>query len=223
MTRETRVSMEDLSDCAIPVSVDRMMSLVFSDRGPRSSPEGPLATSLVRLVDMAIISHELARGAFVAWNEEMSPVAFLRGQGHLEACVGSAHRALNFAEKLKSRGLVTADGPLIPRALPVLSGDARQRIRKLRDATEHVDKQIAKGEWPVGQPIALEPRGAAMSLEGVRIGYGELAAWLRQLRGLASAVTRWRPPNTSPSASPASSRPAVRRGSGRAIAALRSR
>ncbi|MFN2399320.1 MAG: hypothetical protein ABR543_11860 [Gemmatimonadaceae bacterium] len=188
------VRMEDLSDCASQVSLDRMMALVFSDRGPRSYPEGPLATSFLRLVDKAIIGHELARREFTAWNERRSFAALLRGQGHLETCVSSMHRALTFAERLRSRGLVTEDSqPLIPRArdLPVFSDDARQRIRRLRDAIEHVDAQIIAGECPVGQPIALEPRGAEMWLEDVRIGYGELAAWLRQLRALATTVTRW--------------------------------
>jgi hypothetical protein len=36
-----------------------------------------------------------------------------------------------------------------------------------------------------------------MWLEDVRIGYGELGAWLRQLRSLATTVTRWRPPKQS--------------------------
>lgn len=162
MTREARltVRMEDLSDCARPSSLDRMVALVFSDRGPRNDPESTLATSFLRLVDKAIISHELARSDFVVWNEQRSFGAFLRGQGHLETCVGSAHRALTFAEQLRSCRLVTEDGhPLIPRArdLTVFSEDARQRIRSLRDAIEHVDEQIVRGAAPSVSPLPSNP------------------------------------------------------------------
>lgn len=111
------VRMEDLSDCMAPVILDRIATLVFSDRGPRDYPEGALATSFLRLVDKAIISHELARREFDASNESRSFATLLRGQGHLETCIGSAHRALLFAERLRARGLVREDGrPLIPRA-----------------------------------------------------------------------------------------------------------
>ncbi|HEX9003361.1 MAG TPA: hypothetical protein VGB07_25865 [Blastocatellia bacterium] len=190
----TKVIMENLSDLDQKLILNRMLNFVFGRVGIQTRPAAQLANNFVRLVDRAILEHELAHAEFKLYVERRGLERFIRGQGHLETCIQSFHRSLNYVDALRGLGLRLADGtPLIPRAkdVEVLSTPVRNRIRDLRHAIEHTDERILKNRAPVGNPIALNPDDSSVCLEGISLTYEELARWLRQLHSLAVRINSY--------------------------------
>jgi hypothetical protein len=186
--------LEKLSDLDSKLLINFALGSVFSGIGPRSSPARQLTSNLVRLTDKVVFEHEAARAELQRYLNRRSLSSFFRGQGHLETCVQSLHRALNFAEALRRRGLqMTTGEPVIPRCrdVEVLSNPVRTRIKNFRDAIEHTDERLIKSGAPVGQVTALNPSEAGISLEGVSITYSELALWIRQLHGIAVRLNHY--------------------------------
>ena len=193
----TKNNLQDLTDLDDKLVINRALGLVLSGTGPRTQPSAAFANSFVRLTDRSILEHELAREELTSFIDYRSIQSFFRAQGHLETCIESMHRALNFAEALRRIGLKLPDGTaLISRAKDseILSSPVRKRIRDLRHAIQHVEERLINSGAPVGKPIALNPDNNGVSLEGVTITYDELARWLRELHKLAMYLNHYKEP-----------------------------
>lgn len=186
----TKVNITDLADLDSKLTVNRSFNFAFGLRGPKKRPTAQLANSLVRLTDKTIHEHQLARKELTDFVKRRNIISFFRAQGHLENCILSLSRALNFTNAVKKAGLRLPNGsPLIPRGdIELMSTRVRKRIKDLRDATVHGDERVIKSAIKIGNPIALNPDNNGLSLEGTSITYEELNRWLRQLHALAVQI-----------------------------------
>ncbi len=193
----TKNHLQDLADLDDKLVINRALGLVLSGTGPKKQPSAAFANNFVRLTDRSILEHDLARNELTRFISRRSIQSFFRAQGHLETCIETLHRALNFAEALKRIGLKLPDGtPLIPRAKDseILSASIRKRIRDLRHAIQHVEERLIKNGAPVGKSIALNLNNNGISLEGIFITYDELGRWLRELHNLAMRLNNYKEP-----------------------------
>jgi hypothetical protein len=173
---------DDLSDLK-PDLILKAFARVLVGRY-KEKPASLLARSTLRLVDQAVREYQHAFAELHQFLSTYALESFLRSQGHLETCVLSMHRALNFANRLRQFHLTLPDGSLlIPKSkeLEVLTDPVRDRIRKIRNAIAHIDEQMTIGSFPVGRVIAIDPTNNGIALENVVITWDELTRWLRQL------------------------------------------
>jgi len=189
----TQVNMVNLANLDSKLTVNRAFNFVFGLRGPKKRPSAQLANSLVRLTDKTIHEHQLAQKELADFVKRQSIISFFRAQGHLENCILSLSRAINFADVVKKAGLRLPDGsPLIPRGnIELMSTRVRHRIKNLRDAIVHGDERVIKSAIKAGNPIALNPDNNGLSLEGISVTYEELGRWLRQLHALAVRINQY--------------------------------
>lgn len=145
-------------------------------------PASLLLRNALRLIDQSILEYKWALDDFRLFTKFGAVDGFFRGQGHLENCVNSTHRAITFLERLRRYKLETSDGVhIVPRSknLEVLTEGVRYRIRDLRNAIMHVDERLV--DFQGGEAVAIHPTDSGVELEGIRITWEELSRWLRQL------------------------------------------
>lgn len=183
--------MDDLSGLSNKLSVERVTWTALRFAAPTTVPGETLAIGFVRLLDHALIEYELARTRLEEAQATRHLSARLRTQAHLETCIWAMHRALSFLERLHTCGFYLGDGtPLVPRSrgLEVIRRDARDRIRNLRDAVEHVEKDVISGQTDPRGPITLKLEQTGVSLGGAEVTFVELARWLRQMYEVAERL-----------------------------------
>lgn len=103
------------------------------------------------------------------------------------------HRAILYLERLRRLGFRQTDGlPFVPRPrdLEVLSDDVRARVRRLRDASEHLDADIIEGRLPHDAEVGIHLSWDAGQLAGISIRYNELVDWIGQLHHFALLLSR---------------------------------
>jgi len=184
-----------------------MLTLNLFFRGAyRSSPQvKQLVINFVRLLDQALWAYKNARRELEAYTSPANQQGgitighYYRLISHCETCVNSLYRALKFIERLRRQGIQKSDTtPLIPdpTTLSSLKDTVRQKVRAVRDAIEHTDKDIARKEIPEGQPISLAATNDGVEITGKDrcvkgISYADLATWLQQLHGLAKNLAEY--------------------------------
>ena len=164
-----------------PRAVVRMLD---GELGRSGSLVRPLAASFIRVTSRAILSYRRAGQGM----ESDDVYARIESVGDLEDCIISLHRALEFLDALRARGLTTASGARIglkPQDLSVMTPDSRRRIRVLRDAISHMDGEIVDGHAPPGVATAPTVKSGLIALAGVSISTIELARWLDQIAHVA--------------------------------------
>ncbi len=73
--------------------------------------------------------------------------------------------------------------------MAILSGDVVSRIVTIRDAIEHIEEKIARGEVVDGDTIALAVKSDSIEFRGEEIYFTELAEWIRELDDLARQLS----------------------------------
>jgi hypothetical protein len=148
----------------------------------------------VRLVEKAILEYQASREKLVLFMVGGGEYDnYCRAQDHLESSVQSLHRAILYLEQLRRLGLRQADGsPFIPkpRELGVLRNDVKTRVRDLRDACEHLDKDIVDGTISPDADVAIHLGWEGADLAGLRISYAELAKCIEQIHHFALLLSR---------------------------------
>ncbi len=185
------LQMPDLSGLGSLLILSRMINLVFRSAAVRKHPDAPLVKHLVRLADKTTLEYEYARAELAKCRAKRAFGHFFRAVGHFENCVLTLNRALNFARRIRGRGLTHTDGTvLVPRGrdLELLSAATVKRVRQLRHAIEHIDEHVLNGSAPVGVPVAIQPMEDRIVLEEFEISYVDLARWVTQLHGLGARV-----------------------------------
>jgi hypothetical protein len=177
--------MPDLSEESDKKILFHLLNVFFTGGGPSDYQAAAFSRNFIRLCDQATKEYELARQALMEQvstpNNVMSPL--FQAAGHFEQCISAIRRAIRFSRHKK--------GPRLPRT-EVLSDRVEKKLRDMRDAIEHTDSRIRKGQIVDGDPIMLMVKSDSIELGGVEIYYDELARWIKQLNGLAEVVARYR-------------------------------
>jgi hypothetical protein len=70
----------------------------------------------------------------------------------------------------------------------------RSRVRRLRNAMQHMDERISKGR--AGEniaPIGLNVKSESIELDHIEIYHSELAAWIQQIHKIAERLISYTP------------------------------
>lgn len=182
ITLAESVDMPDLSGLLYRNTMTHAFRNWLSGQGLDTLPARPLLTNLVRLVDKAMFEYEQARECLNTYvsrpaNESQYTLLYFRAVDHLESCVNALHRAVLFAEQLKRDQAV----PKIEKA-ELLSSAEVAEVNALRDASEHLDEQVAAGKL---DPVMPVPWPDAVEFAGREVTYKTLARWLTKLQKLA--------------------------------------
>lgn len=187
-------SIPTLENLEVSLRSKRMLGNVLGRHGPASKNGKQIADGLVRLVEKAVQEYKAAIkkfALFMCGNGEFDN--YCRAQDHMESCIQSLHRAICYIERLRRMGFRQAEGaPFIPkpREIEFLRDEAKGRVRKLRDACEHLDKDIIAGKLGPDDDVAICLRLEGVDLSGISILYNELARWIEQIHHFAILLSQ---------------------------------
>ena len=182
--------MPDLSGLNSKVILTLMLNSIFRGTKTTDAHESALVSSYVRLTDKSLLAYQSTRSALLEYvnapsNRPLS--ALFRAIDYMETCVGSMKRALLFANAIADR-----NGQLVSPNHPLLASDAFPRLKKIRNAIEHMDERIADGKAGPGTsaPMALLVKSDNIELSGEEISYQDLSQWLTQLHQIAEDLVK---------------------------------
>jgi len=188
-----RNAMPDLSALDCKLILGLMLNTVFRRAGPVDRQARALWTNYVRLVDHLVWEYNIARQSLQEYidtpNNTMSPL--FRCIAHMESCINTMRRAILFARRMRNH----KDSPAIDK-LAILSGDVGDRLVETRNAIEHLENSILKGDIPEGEPTTLLVQSDRIGLLGNEILYSEFADWITELHKLAENLVDYHPPSS---------------------------
>lgn len=159
--------------------------------GPDDGNVRALWLNYIRLVDQMLWEYNAVRDALQLYidtpNITFSPL--FRAIAHMETCVNTMRRAILFARRMRNH----KDSPKIDK-LKVLSSNAGDRLVGIRNAIEHLENLILKGEIAEGDATTLLVQSDRVELLGNEIFYNELADWAIELHALSTQLTDYRDP-----------------------------
>ena len=170
---------------------------IFQRAGPTHHEVYALTMNYIRLVDTAIREYENGRRMLSRFEEATSAGLNLmfRASSHFEVCIDALKRALNHLKKLRAhKDVPQSMKDLLPSKLLVLTGTVEGHMTTMRDAIQHLEKDILKGEIVAGQALCLMPVEDGLELGDYKIHFRDLAKWLRELHQRAEALAHyWEP------------------------------
>ena len=149
--------------------------------GVHAQPSGrarQIADGYVRLVEKVVLEYQESRTNLVTFLATGTADHEYRAQDHFESCVQSLHRAMEYLEQLRRFGYKRSDGtPFIPkpRELQVLRDSTRTQVRDMRDAVEHLDKDILEGRLSETAKVGIHLGWEKASLGSLTLGYTDVA------------------------------------------------
>jgi len=182
-------SMPTLQQLETSLRGKRMLGNILGVHGPPTPRGKQIADGYVRLVEKTILEYQASRERLVLFMDGDGDFDnYCRAQDHLESTVQSLHRAILYLERLRRQGFLQADGsPFVPRPrdLEVLRDDVKARVRDLRDACEHLDKDIVDGKVSADADVAVHVGREGVDLAGTKITYAEMSRWIEQIHHFA--------------------------------------
>ncbi|MDI6695746.1 MAG: hypothetical protein QME21_11925 [Anaerolineales bacterium] len=115
--------------------------------------------------------------------------AMIKAVGHYENCISTLKRAINYLKAIRSHPNMQAK-ELLPRKISVLHGDIEGRITKMRNAIQHLEGQVRKGNIVEGSPVFLMLEQDCIILGEYTIKYSELSGWISELHSYAKNLFR---------------------------------
>ena len=177
-----RSSMCDLSTVARYQLNATMFRMLSGQRRELQTSTLTLMLSFIRVADKAVDEHERAREAFTAFvnrgSTTSSFVPLFQAVGHMENCMASIDRAMKFARRMQEL-------PELAQVVgepAVLGKIARKSVSVVRNGAEHLDERVVNGKIVQGDLTAVWLDADFLEMEGVRITYADLGAWLRELQ-----------------------------------------
>ncbi len=164
--------------------------------GVHAQPSGrarQIADGYVRLVEKTLLEYEESRSKLLAFLADGTADHEHRAQDHFESCVQSLHRAIEYLERLRAFGYKRGDGaPFVPRPrdLEVIRDTVRAKVRDMRDAIEHLDRDILDGSFPESAKVGIHLGWEKASLGGLALDYADVARWITQLHEYAGLLSR---------------------------------
>jgi len=184
--------MPDLSDLNRRVVLAYVLNSLFRGSGPSDEQARQYIVLFTRLTDKAVYEYEASRTVleeYLASSKTFS--LMLRSVDHLETCVHSIKRALRFLDQMNRY----VGGPDIPKETHrLLRSYDRDGIKDIRDAIEHMDERIQRGEIAPGMPSALvfNEAGDAAEIADQKITFEKLAMLIRRMHALAVELSDYR-------------------------------
>lgn len=167
-------------------TLNALLNVFFRQKGVLPPPGQGLLNNLTRLTDKAVIEYEAARAALDRYVDPRGDRALsdvFRTFDHLETCLDALHRAGQHAEALRS----APGGPAI-NVKQTPSPEARDRVRKVRNAIQHAEERILRGKTgaATGRPLGLIGTDKSLMAgdQGLYIRYDWLAAWITRYHDL---------------------------------------
>lgn len=194
MSLPTRCAMPDLSGLDAPVMGNYLLNLTLRGAGARDRTASTYLVSYIRLADKALTEYELARLMLtqcVASNNNRI-LLLIQCVANLETCINNIKRALNFVDRMKRH----QKGPDVPRLVRRFLNSSGRSISDIRNAVEHMDEMIERGEVSEGEPIALlvGPEGDRIEIANQQITFVDLADLIRNLHSFAVELSDYREP-----------------------------
>ena len=171
-----------------------MIHRALAGGGPKSPKSSALVMNYVRLVDKAVIDYNNARVALQTFvstsNDVVGPIFVVIG--HLESCIETLVRAINFGRAIRKDGTMPG---VVPRKLRVLSDTVYKPLNDFRNGIQHLDRDVLAGRIVPPNPMCLIVKdGGTTELLGMNMGLAEIADWIKELHELATALAYYREP-----------------------------
>jgi hypothetical protein len=183
MPKPTKNAMPDLSELNGRLIPPLKLSFVFGG-GPTDQQARQYTILFIRLTNKAIFEYEASRATldeYLASNNKT--LLMFQSVDHIETCVHSIKRALRFLDQMNRY----SRGPDIPRETRRLFSSYDRDVTVIRDAIEHMDEYMERGEITPGTPSALfvNEAGDVAEIAGHTITFERLAMLLRRMHELA--------------------------------------
>lgn len=187
------LQMPSLSGLDTNLRAKRLLRRIIGIHGPPTARGLQIADGFVRLVEKTIIEYESARRELISFMADGVTANYFRAQDHFETCLQSLHRAILYLDRLRRLGFQRVDGtPFVPRPhdLEVLNESTSSRVRQIRDACEHLDKDIIGGRIPEDAEVSIHLGWQRAKLADIEICYEEISAWISQLYYFAVLLSK---------------------------------
>lgn len=174
-----------------------MHNRYFSGIGPSDHEAYALFMNYVRLVDIILREYENGRKElenFLALKNDswISTHLVIIASGHFEICINTLKRVINYLKRIRGHPKVAQ--PLkdrLPRNSMVLDGKSEKVITEMRDAIEHLENRIQRGEITPGQTLCIVPREDSLELGRHVILFSDLAEWIREVHSYAKVMAQY--------------------------------
>ncbi len=186
--------MPSLSNLETSLRGKRVLGRIMGVLGPPSARGLQIADGFVRLVERTIIEYENSRRDLLSFSSKGTIENYFRAQDHFETCLQLLHRSILYLDRLRLLGFRQADGKAFvprPRDLQILSENVRYRVRKIRDAIEHLDKDIIDGKIPEDAEVAIHLGWQSVKLVDAEIRHEEISGWIVQLHNFAVLLSKF--------------------------------
>ncbi|MCG2722285.1 MAG: hypothetical protein L6290_09770 [Thermodesulfovibrionales bacterium] len=177
-----------------------MYNRFFTSAGPSDYEAYALTMNFIRLVDLTIQEYENGRNILEKFissksNSLATPWMIVVASGHFEICISSLKRVINYLKSLRGHPKVPHSlKDMLPRKLKVLTGNVEKRITNIRDAVEHLENRIQKGDITHGQSLCMIPIEDGLELGRHRLSFTDLAVWLTEAHNCALKLIQYREP-----------------------------
>lgn len=193
----TECKMPDLSDCSkVKLQATSILHAFIGDPGV-SRKEGHYRRNFARLTDKAISEYQLARHAILAQIAEANrPFAVMSATGrympilayvdHFENCANAINRILKLFDCMQNEEILAELSRPLRRSLESSS----RSLPPLRNAFEHVDELIQRGELAEGQPVMLSigDDGDRAVIGAYEVEFVDVARTLRKLHEIGTLL-----------------------------------
>jgi|GEM_PF-3456552 hypothetical protein len=156
----------------------------------RGWPEGEaqhLLTAIARATDAALRCYEDARLRLERAAQEHAVIGYLHGCEDMAIAFIALHRAMRLADALVASLETTVDESHLP------PENGRSRLRRMRNAIDHRDKPIKRGDAGIGKTLALNVREHDSTIDDdegtLTLTHVELGDSIRRLHSLVVDLT----------------------------------
>lgn len=179
-------NLSNLQYKSILFSVNRF----FRGAGPKECHAYALTMNFIRLVDLAVQEYELGRDCLQeALNNNEHIGSAIASAGHFEVCLNALKRSINFLKAIRgSQDIPIGLKSLLPRQSIVLKRNVENQVNRMRNAIEHLERDIKNGEIQNGQALCVYAKKEMLELGCHCIRYEDLAKWLTELNTLSSKL-----------------------------------
>jgi hypothetical protein len=192
------------------------MNVVFLGNRPDAYKIHAIVTTYVRLVEGALVHYGQARQHTLTYWDTHAEVAMgsaTLSVTYFEDCLTSMHRATLCMSRIRSNRQVPDDiEALFPRKPRFASAAVAERLRGVRDAIQHMDERVLRGQIPDGTPFSLMATGDETPLSDQpgqtlkvidclvigdqKLSFVELAQWLTEMGDCAEIISKYERPRS---------------------------
>jgi hypothetical protein len=171
-------------------------ALVFHGKlRPPTAKASRLFTTFLLVVDKAAREYAAGRELLIAYASSSNETKlFIEGLGRYETCVTTTKRAFRLFDRLKKEREV----PSVARLTRTLALASGKRITDIRNAIEHIDEDIVKGELADGEPhlLLMDKAGTRLELADHVLTFAALHSAILNLHRAGAAMIEALPATT---------------------------